>query len=299
MAVSKVGTISLLDAFVASNATMQNGYYTMQGMTPAICNAATIGSSLQLLDVRDGKLYWVTKLADNNCWMTQNLDLDLDSNRTYTHWDTDLGWGDPDNLDANASWQPDNSTIDFSIGSIITGWQDSGTEPYSANPGDVYFYTSNSDANDIQYNSLQECANVEHSDCLHYHIGNYYNWSATVASNSTEALTKKNTNAPNSICPKGWRLPMTSSKEFKNIIDIYSIDNSGALQLRLSPLYFTRSGYVQNRFTIDPKNKGRYWSSTIAGTSTAYNLFINSANFDPSGSGSGKSIGFSVRCLVR
>ncbi len=34
----------------------------------------------QLYDIRDGKQYWVAKLADGNCWMTQNLALDLDVN---------------------------------------------------------------------------------------------------------------------------------------------------------------------------------------------------------------------------
>jgi hypothetical protein len=49
----------------------------MQEMTTAICSASEIGETKQLRDVRDGKYYWVTKLKDNNCWMTQNLDLNL------------------------------------------------------------------------------------------------------------------------------------------------------------------------------------------------------------------------------
>lgn len=68
---------------------------TMQELTPEICKeigtvADNYGNSYaytdllgnpywtkQLRDERDGKLYWVAKLKDGNCWMTQNLALDI------------------------------------------------------------------------------------------------------------------------------------------------------------------------------------------------------------------------------
>ena len=49
----------------------------MQDMTTEICKASTVGQTNRLTDTRDGKLYWVAKLADNQCWMTQNLDFDI------------------------------------------------------------------------------------------------------------------------------------------------------------------------------------------------------------------------------
>lgn len=42
----------------------------MQEMTSAVCEASEVGETRQLIDVRDGKSYWVAKLKDNNCWMT-------------------------------------------------------------------------------------------------------------------------------------------------------------------------------------------------------------------------------------
>ena len=313
MAVSKVGTVSLLDAFVASNATMQNGYYTMQGMTPAICNAATIGSSLQLLDVRDSKLYWATKLADNNCWMTQNLDLDLDSNRTYTHWDTDLGWNDPNNLDTNATWQPDNSTINFTIDSTISNWADSAINPYSANPGNVYFYTSNSDIDDIQYNSLRECVNAGHNDCTHYHAGNYYNWSAAVASNDTSELVENCGSAPDSVCPRGWKLPNRTRNSTNGFIDLlfsqgiiqskasspYAYNQNGFNSIRTTPLYFTRAGNVINRSLSGSRLTGYYWTSTARTTNNlAFYLIFNPDDVSFI-SNYGRTYGRSLRCLAR
>lgn len=49
----------------------------MQDMTSDICTATPVGTSNQLLDIRDGRSYWVTKMADNNCWMAQNLALEF------------------------------------------------------------------------------------------------------------------------------------------------------------------------------------------------------------------------------
>jgi uncharacterized protein (TIGR02145 family) len=285
-AVSKVGTISLLDAFVASNATMQNGYYTMQGMTPAICNAATVGSSLQLLDVRDGKLYWVTKLADNNCWMTQNLDLDLDSNRTYTHYDTDLGW---ETLNESATWQPTNSTIN-----TTSKWQNSSTEPYSADLGNIYYYTSNSDATDIKYNSLDECLDAEHSDCDHYHAGNYYNYPAALAG-STQ----------NSICPKGWKLPglyayrdmLEAQGVYSRADDAYTDD--GSTKMRTSPVYLMRSGSIYYQSINSTGVTGFYHISysgygSVTSKRMSFNAHSIRVQYGDSAGG-----GISIRCLAR
>ena len=65
--VSKPIPVTLLDAFIVYNAKQYNGYYTMQSMTPEICSLAEEGSGLQLIDIRDNKLYWVAKLKDHNC----------------------------------------------------------------------------------------------------------------------------------------------------------------------------------------------------------------------------------------
>ncbi len=47
----------------------------MQDLTYEICaNDARYGESGKLIDSRDNKIYWVAKLRDGNCWMTQNLD---------------------------------------------------------------------------------------------------------------------------------------------------------------------------------------------------------------------------------
>ena len=53
-------------------------------------NTLALEQSVQAIDKRDGKKYWVTKLKDGNIWMTQNLDLDIEANTTLSSQTTDL-----------------------------------------------------------------------------------------------------------------------------------------------------------------------------------------------------------------
>ena len=57
-----------------------------------------------LIDIRDGKSYIVQKLANGQCWMAQNLELELSTSKTLTNQDTDLN--------ISASWTPDTNTSD-------------------------------------------------------------------------------------------------------------------------------------------------------------------------------------------
>lgn len=68
----------------------------------------------QLIDKRDNKPYYVARLADGNCWMTQNLDLDINATTGLTSADTDLngaanGTGDEAGL---AVWKSGNAGVD-------------------------------------------------------------------------------------------------------------------------------------------------------------------------------------------
>ena len=67
----------------------------MQEMTPEICQASSENETKQLTDTRDGKKYWVAKLADNNCWMTQNLRLSGGRTLTPTNSNVSSSWGFP------------------------------------------------------------------------------------------------------------------------------------------------------------------------------------------------------------
>lgn len=143
IAVSKVAPMSLLDSFIASGAEQYNGYFKMQDMTHDICNNVDIEESeLQLIDVRDNKIYWVAKLKDGNCWMTQNLDLDLSSSVALTSETSDINpesYGktiytaetgySKDETTGVVSWLPEKSTISYDELSTAT-WQSNGINSY-------------------------------------------------------------------------------------------------------------------------------------------------------------------------
>ena len=80
-------TYTLLNAFSINS---------MQEFTQTNCNnlpesTTTVDNRIDLVDSRDGKIYKVSKLADGNCWMAQNLA--LDGGITISNNDSDL----PDN----------------------------------------------------------------------------------------------------------------------------------------------------------------------------------------------------------
>ena len=95
----------------------------MQEMTPEICKASSENETKRLIDSRDGKYYWVAKLKDGNCWMTQNLDLDLSVSRALTSSTSNVSY----------SWTPESNTA---TGNPRLDGSDNGA---SYDPGDVYY----------------------------------------------------------------------------------------------------------------------------------------------------------------
>ena len=224
------------------------GIETMQEMTSSICSNADEGETARLKDARDDKLYWVTKLKDGNCWMTQNLDYDIPAdglNNTNglaaktdlpdgTVWDSTSG--------ANAP-QPTNTTIEDVYN--ITNYYST----YSYDPG--YYVKSDPDAYDSHCNDVsglnspsctgagwvnvgegsgytaltEEQADSTSSGSLtyevavvdeqaktydaHYLVGNYYQWNAATAGTGGSDVFLRYQDATGSICPKGWKLPIS------------------------------------------------------------------------------------------
>ena len=278
-------------------------------------NTLALEQSVQAIDKRDGKKYWVTKLKDGNVWMTQNLDFDIVSDeqdptktKTLTSEDTDLtdhsltgaysqtnGYN-YDSTTGITSWTPVSTakTINFE-GTTVTGWQNNSTEPYSANKTDD-------------------------TETSHISLGNYYNWSAAIASNNSSSLTQDtisniSDNPKNSICPKGWRLPTISSQsagdtsstnEFAKLNYLYnndkiSGDNSNPADTGLinSPLWFMKSGYVASYPGLGGlQTEANYWSSTVYDSSKAYRLLFRSDKVDTAYV-INRYFGWSVRCVAR
>ncbi|MBQ3270978.1 hypothetical protein IJH10_00005, partial [Candidatus Saccharibacteria bacterium] len=160
-----------------------NGITQMQQMSASICTNAAVNDSTILTDTRDTKTYTVKKLADGNCWMTQNLR--LTGSRTLTPADSNV----------SSDWTLPASTEAYDNTTGATAWCNT---------------------------SREECynrANVLDTGNTSY--GAYYSWAAATAGTGTYSITSGNVSS--SICPKGWRLPTGgSSGEFKTLYDNYN-----------------------------------------------------------------------------
>lgn len=252
----------------------------MQQMTPDVVENTEEGKSKQLIDTRDNKLYWVTKLKDGKIWMTQNLDYDIKTTNNVVS----------NNDGTTTTWSPNRATST----SVYNNTSSTGT--YSYDPGSYYSASGTSSTN----TAITCTTTTNGGNNCHYHIGNYYQFNAATAGSATN-----NQDATRSICPQGWRLPTSNSYtadySFGKMTNAQGITNSANASsdssLRSSPLYYVRTGYVYSGSVRSRGSNGTYWSSRAASSSSnAYYLNFTSTSVAPSTSGA-RSYGRSVRCV--
>ena len=232
----------------------------MQDITPEICAKSAENETARLMDKRDNKLYWVTKLKDGNCWMTQNLDYDIPAGGITGDQaaKTDLSdgrtWATGDPSSSNP-YPAQATTTEFYH-------NDSNTGTYSWDPG-MYVKTTPTDWNKYCNNvsgyddpacveagwtdvSTMMAMTEESTDGVvtngntydaHYLVGNFYQWNAaTAGSGGTITSGELNTpadletnlvSAEDSICPKGWELPkIWGDTSFINLLSQYSSNDT-------------------------------------------------------------------------
>ena len=273
----------------------------MQEMTAEICQASTENETKQLTDTRDGKKYWVTKLKDGNCWMTQNLDLDLTKGVELT----------PEDSDVSSNWNPPHSTE--KNGTVTSNDDYEGTYSWDFglyvknDPDDYDSYCSYAktmsgcegwtDATDLTPAETEWTGSVDNTVSgntydAHFLIGNFYQWNAATA--GTGGVDVVGEDATDSICPKGWRLP-TSRFDGEVHTIVGNLDSTTITQ---APYYFNPSGAVYSGFLELAGGKGACWSSAASSdTSDAYSLFFAQDYIPPFLIGY-RYRGQSVRCLA-
>ena len=294
------------------NASRLDDISYMQDMTSEICSDAPINDTVRLIDRRDGKYYWVAKLADGNCWMTQNLDLDLSTRQTLTPADSDV----------INNWTPNRSTVNSaSVGDSFPPE----TEQYSWDFGPYVLSTPNaliscggspenfsecsSSAGFIDVSYMEPMTQISDDGTIisnntydsHYHIGNHYMWNAATAGTGGELIGR--VDAESSICPKGWHLPSSrysgSRGDFYNLLQQYGmLDYNDCIAL--APLYFVRSGDTSVDFhkIIGAGTSAYYWSSTAFDDYAAYYLLFTKDSVNSFATSGDRYEGYSVRCLA-
>ena len=232
---------------------------TMQEMTPTIAAYTPQGTTATLTDSRDNEQYLVSKLADNNIWMLDNLRLgattlttDLTSNNT--------------NLSTTisaADWNSYNTTENFN----------SYTAPM--------FNNASADTTVTSYGPGSG------------KVGVYYNYCA--ASAGTICSGSNSSNTTYDICPKGWRMPTGgSSGEYQALYAAYSESATNfraALSTPFSGYFYNSSAYLQG-------SNGLFWSSTYYDSYSMCNLHVNSSDVYPT-YGDYRYYGYPVRCILK
>lgn len=273
----------------------------------------TEDSQYYLADKRDDKTYCVAKLKDDNLWMTQNLDHDIktDGSVIYNNTTTDLGWNGTSYT--TASWSPASATkatSDTTWNTDDTGY----TIPESYDPGELYwngtagYYRSESACTTAGgiWDSNVLCNQISSTGDSHYHLGNYYNWTAAVAMNDSSSYTIENTDVNQSICPAGWTLPKsgdnTPNGSFQYLFEQYGWDSDSYMienpNIWNTAIKFPLSGYWYGSLG-GVGSSGTFWSPVVGSSDDAYNAGANSdGNVYPDDYGA-RYDGVLVRCVAR
>ncbi|MBR3056078.1 hypothetical protein IKG64_02055 [Candidatus Saccharibacteria bacterium] len=274
-----------------------NMYATWRSPAPSVLamqDVTTWGSTLSTgdeitaVDTRDNKEYTVAKLADGNIWMTQNLDHDIVTDGSVTY--------DSTTTDVSSAWVPSNATT------TTTTWDTSATgrtTPRSYDPGDLCW----NGMLDENWGTTLSNGTTTCGDDKHYHIGNYYNWTAAVAMNDSSSYTTQNTDVNQSICPAGWRLPIsgttnTGSKSFQYLVNQLSLTSGTSGNIQNSPVYFVFGGYWGGS-SYGVGSGGGYWSSVVYSSGGAYGLDFAVDGYLYPQSCLSRNYGYSVRCVAR
>lgn len=229
----------------------------MQEMEPVVCERAPVGTTEQLIDQRDGKSYWVAKLADGKCWMTQNLALDIttegltselsdlnaggsgsgnyteredgvlvwDANSSRYPRDTVVGPVSISDTDANytaAKSSKLESTYVFAYPTVLSTKSDEKVKSIGALTGVTLQEIDDSWKDTFKYDASTGMSfdPVTKTYDAHYLMGNYYtNGAATAGSAILPTTSTTYAVASSSICPKGWKLP-SQVKSGKNDVEI-------------------------------------------------------------------------------
>ena len=266
------GIMTLYAVWVPAEKDGSNIPVYLQDFTASDCNALTSanfntstgvitpGSVIALTDKRDNQVYAVAKLADNNCWMVENLRLEHTgtvgnniNDSSVTNQSLSQGYGGTAGTYGNFVGLADSESANFSSSTtsntIYKSSAASPTDTYdgngmledigtSNNPSSRFpRYNSNNTQNLIDsttytqsyVNASSPSSSGTFTTANVYSYGNYYNWAAAMANtnyyySATGTLGSEVANT--SICPSNWHLPSSggASEEFGMLSQSYGGD---------------------------------------------------------------------------
>lgn len=248
--------------YVTTSGVIQEGACPPAIQTITTANCST--SRTRTVDARDGRSYWVQRLADGKCWMLTNLAYAGGGANTYG----------------------DVKTLTNGTGGSATYTVASYYVPPNANP--TTEPTDPSTSTDGGATSPQ--------------YGYLYNWCAAMGGQATAACANATTPTPDanvSVCPAGWRLPTGSGGEVGALNTAVNggLTNTDA-GLRTTWLAQRGGHYLQGDTQVSLQGTTAiYWSSTQAYADGARDLFFTATSVSTTGYDT-KADGNAVRCVA-
>lgn len=210
-----------------------------------------------LIDQRDGKKYLVSKYADGRCWMGNNLDLvfSKDDYFDFDSYDTDLNYN-----------------------SYITSYNVGTTDLTMTEPWDTLDLSDNTPRS--SRNPAQDEITYTDEE-LWKKPGVTYNWMAGSAGIGKHGVGKGTT--PDSICPRGWKLPdgiNNTDHQTKLLKNTYNATYS---IITTTPLY-----YLDGYYMVGTENTwDSLYNTYIGNNRVVFNDYIRRAEH------------FYIRCVAR
>ena len=255
-----------------------------------------------LKDKRDETPYCVAKLKDGNIWMTENLD--LAGGTALSAEDTDVTSAYISNFSTSNNLTKSGNTIVLPPSAIQAENNTSLTDDTQFSI-DNYSYVFNSHSKDTR-----------NEGGGYVPAYSYYSWDAATLG-SGRSISTENTDAPYSICPKGWRLPTSGADhddgwkrgDFYKLATAYGIDLENdhyasweydyvnIIGPGTPPNILLASNYSYGFFEYEGEF-GTYWSSTSS-SSTDHAMYMSlDSNIDVAEGYFNRFYGQSIRCLA-
>lgn len=298
--------------------------YCMNATTPATTatTADTTGAragntayvpQVTLTDTRNNEAYTVRKLADGNCWMTENLRLELEQNQVLSPSTSDVAVDTTVTLATQPYNQASTNRYNWGVAS---------TSDFSEATVDRWLSRSTKKNGEWtrETNPVQSGAPATDQTGENQKTGVFYNWYTATAGTGTYSITTGGVTASSSICPAGWQLPRYSnvdgtsnlapSGSWENLIrDTYKIittqgdqgsSSTANATLHGFPFSLPYSGYVNWQSGAIVQQGARGYSSSAGSASQTYarTIIFYGTGVWPEDTGRRLS-GFSVRCVAK
>ena len=317
--------LSLYAIWIKSAGSMQSDATSIcSGLTAATPSTTkTLNSVSALTDQRDGDTYAIAKLADDNCWMIENLRLDAENTRGDTNRLLSQGYGTSTTY-GDFIGLADAESIGFSetytANSLYYSGTQSGTATIDIGASNYPAYRmpryNNLNTTNRASNPISNSFVADGTTGGMYSYGNYYTWHAAMADTAYYSSGDRDTT---SICPLDWKIPLgkTSTGNLEqgvsdaaNRVGGFSyldrkMGGTGANQSTTSsrwrrfPVNLLFSGSFSGSSSYFRGDQGSYLSSTVYDRYNSYGMRLNDSDIVYPGTAT-RSLpdGYSIRCIV-